>query len=111
MRELTANELNAYLEGRLVKDSKGAPLLLDVREPWEFSLCSIEGSQNIPMGQVPGAAARLDSQRETIVVCHHGVRSRQVGAFLEQRGFSGIVNLSNGIDGWAREVDPSMQTY
>ena len=96
---------------RRLLDSDDPPLLLDVREPWEFGVCAIDGSVNLPMGAVPGAADGLDRDRETVVICHHGMRSQQVGLFLERAGFSKVINLTGGIDAWAREVDPAMATY
>ena len=106
MRELNARQLRDYLA-----DTDSTPLLLDVREPWEFQICHIEGSQLIPMGQLATAMNALDKQRETVVICHHGVRSRQVAMYLDYQGFSNIINLAGGVDGWARDVDLQMPTY
>jgi len=106
MRELNALKLRDYLA-----EATTDPLLLDVREPWEFQTCQIEGSQLIPMGRLPAALESLDPARETVVICHHGIRSRQVARFLEYQGFSSVINLSDGIDGWARDVDHQMASY
>lgn len=106
MRELSALELKQYLEET---DSK--PLLLDVRQPWEYDVCKLEGSTLIPMAQIPAHLEQLDKQRETVVICHHGIRSRSVGRFLEQAGFTRVINLSGGVDQWAKTVDRSMPTY
>jgi rhodanese-related sulfurtransferase len=105
MRHFSPTELRDYL------DRGGAPLLLDVREPWEFEVCAIDDSQLIPMGQIPAAAASLDPGRETVVICHHGIRSRRVAYYLEKLGFRDVINLSGGVAAWARDVDPDMQTY
>jgi rhodanese-related sulfurtransferase len=85
--------------------------LLDVREPWEFQVCRIEGSRLVPLSQLPGRLAELDPGRPTVVICHHGVRSLRAGAYLEHCGFGDIVNLSGGIDAWARTVEPGMAVY
>ncbi|HEY9149594.1 MAG: rhodanese-like domain-containing protein [Gammaproteobacteria bacterium] len=106
MRHMTARELQTYLEQTPEK-----PFLLDVREPWEFQHCHIEGSELIPMGQIPSAHQALDTDRETVVICHHGIRSRHVAMFLENQGFTNLINLSGGVAAWAREVDPHMPTY
>lgn len=106
MRDLSATQLRDYLV-----TAESDPLLLDVREPWEFRICHIEGSQLIPMGQLPTALNALDPDRETIVICHHGIRSRQVARFLEHQGFSNVVNLNGGLDAWARHTDTSLPTY
>jgi rhodanese-related sulfurtransferase len=106
MRDISPAELRDYLAS-----SNSEPLLLDVREPWEFRICSIEGSQLIPMGQLPAALNALDPARETVVICHHGVRSRQVAMYLDYQGFDSVLNLAGGVDAWARDVDRQMPTY
>jgi rhodanese-related sulfurtransferase len=87
------------------------PRLLDVREPWEWQLARIEGAANMPMGEIPGRIHELDSAHPTVVICHHGVRSLQVVAFLQRHGFDNLHNLQGGIDAWSRQVDPSVPLY
>ena len=106
MREFSPIELHDHLE----KTDSG-PLLLDVREPWEYRICRIEGSQLIPMGQIPTSLGSLDPGRETVVICHHGIRSRQVAMYLEYQGFGQVINLRGGVEAWARDVDRQMATY
>ncbi len=85
--------------------------LIDVREPWEFDLCRIEGSENIPMSEIMGKIDKLDKSSETVVLCHHGMRSLQIAEFLENAGFKSVFNLGGGIDAWASEVEPGMTRY
>lgn len=99
----------AKLKERLEAGDK--PLLLDVREDWEYEICSIDGSINISMGNVNQMLEQLAPDNETVVICHHGMRSFQVGSYLENSGFSRIVNLEGGIDAWASTVDPDMDRY
>ena len=106
MREFSATELHAYLS-----TATEQPLLLDVREPWEFDKARIEGSTLVPMRSVPARLQELDPNRETVVICHHGIRSRMVGHFLERQGFSKVINLSGGVAAWASDVDRTMPTY
>ena len=106
MREFSATELRDYLDSAAPR-----PLLLDVREPWEFDTAHIEGCQLIPMRSIADRSNELDAQQETIVICHHGIRSRMVCRFLESQGFSNLINLAGGVDAWAREVDHQMPTY
>jgi rhodanese-related sulfurtransferase len=106
MRELSAKELHDYLDSAAER-----PLLLDVREPWEFDKARIEGSTLVPMRSVPDRLQELDPDRETVVICHHGIRSRMVGHFLENQGFSNVINLSGGVAAWASDVDRKMPTY
>ncbi|HIB84770.1 MAG TPA: sulfurtransferase [Chromatiaceae bacterium] len=106
MREFPAAELNQYLANVETK-----PLLLDVREEWEFKLCRIDDAQLVPMRQIPEYLSQLDSQQEVVVICHHGIRSRHVGRYLEANGFERIINLSGGVAEWAKDVDPTMAVY
>ncbi|WP_313953040.1 rhodanese-like domain-containing protein [Accumulibacter sp.] len=92
-------------------ESPRRPLLLDVREPWEYELCHLADSMLLPMQTVPTRLGELDSEADIVVICHHGVRSLQVGNFLERQGFSSIYNLTGGVDAWARDVDPAMRKY
>ena len=106
MREFTSCECKTYLEQAINK-----PLLLDVREPWEYQLVNLENSCLIPMRSIPQQAKTLDPQQETIVICHHGIRSRQVARFLESIGFTNLINLCGGLDAWARDTDTQLATY
>lgn len=102
---LSAAELATRLQGA------HAPVVLDVREPWEFATCAIKGAMHVPMRDIPARLAELDENQEIVCVCHHGARSLQVGVFLSRNGFPHVYNLSGGIDAWAREVEPSMPRY
>ncbi len=116
MQELNAQELKAYLDTCQLEPNRQQPLLLDVRQPWEVENCKIEiyninNSVFIPMAQIPAEMESLDSSRETVVICHHGIRSRSVARYLEQHGFSNIINLSGGVAQWAKMVDSEMAVY
>ncbi len=106
MREFSADQLKIYLD-----TCDEQPLLLDVRQPWEFEVCKLDNSVLVPMSTIPVEVKSLDTNRETVVICHHGIRSRSVGRFLEQSGFSNIINLSGGVAQWAKTVDNEMATY
>ena len=106
MRHMTPPQLAEYLT-----QADPAPLLLDVREPWEYHICHLDGAVLLPMRDIPTAHAHLDAQREIIVICHHGIRSRSVASYLEREGFGNVVNLSGGVAAWARDVDPRMPVY
>jgi rhodanese-related sulfurtransferase len=107
MQYITAPELAA----RLASEGDDAPLLLDVRENWEFATCQIPGSVQIPMALVPIRISELDDDREIVCICHHGARSMQVAAFLERNGFTDVTNLTGGIHAWAVQVDGAMPKY
>lgn len=107
MENISAEMLKEWLDD----PARPHPLLLDVREPWEFEICHIEGARLMPMQSVPYQANELQPDAEIVVICHHGVRSRHVGVFLERNGFTRIYNLSGGVDAWANQVDHSMPLY
>jgi len=106
MRHMGAAELQSWLEA-----DGGSAVLLDVREPWEYDVCRIEGSRLVPLAQLPSRVGELDRARPVVVICHHGVRSLRAAAYLEHCGFADVVNLSGGIDAWARTVDRGMAVY
>lgn len=85
--------------------------LLDVREAWEYALCNIEGSTNISMSNIEQMQTEIKPDEETIVICHHGMRSFQVANYLEGQGYNNITNLEGGVDAWARTVDTNMAQY
>jgi rhodanese-related sulfurtransferase len=91
------------------------PLLLDVREPWEVQRAAIQfpgaSTLNLPMGQIPQRLHELDPAQPILCICHHGMRSAQVVAFLERAGFDSVYNLAGGIDAWSAQVDPSVPRY
>ena len=107
MKNLNPTELAAWL----ADPKREKPILLDVREPWEFERARIEGSLHVPMREIPGRLGEIATDRDVVAICHHGGRSMQVAMFLEKNGFSRVHNLVGGVDGWSRTVDPSIPTY
>jgi rhodanese-related sulfurtransferase len=85
--------------------------ILDVREADELAICGIDSALHIPMREVPARLAELPADAPLVVMCHHGMRSRQVVSFLRRSGRLNAVNLDGGIDAWAREIDPSVRLY
>ena len=107
MRQISASQLDEWLSDA----ERAKPVLLDVREAWEFETCRIAGSRSMPMRGIPARFNELRRDQDIVMICHHGARSFQAGMFLEQMGFRGIVNLQGGVAAWARDVDPAMPTY
>jgi rhodanese-related sulfurtransferase len=104
--EITPEEVKAEL------DRGEAFTLLDVREPWEFDTVHLPGARLMPMGEVPARANQeLDPEDHIVVVCHHGVRSMSVTAWLRQQGFEKAQSMRGGIDGWSRTVDQKVPVY
>ncbi len=105
MRQFRPAELAAYLE------AGHAPVLLDVREPWETNICRLPGAVLVPMRDLPARLSELNKDAETVVICHHGVRSYHAARYLEAAGFPAVINLAGGVAAWADEVDPAMPRY
>ena len=107
MQQINPTQLRAWLDD----PSRDPPVLLDVREPWEYERARIEGARLVPMRELPARVAEIDDDKEVVAICHHGGRSMQVAMFLERQGFRRVHNLMGGIDAWSRTVDPSVPTY
>ncbi len=105
--QLSPPALRDWLNDR----SRPQPLLLDVREPWEYDLCRIIDSQLISLKDLPQRWNELPRGHDIIVICHHGVRSQQAARFLEDAGFLQLYNLSGGIAAWAEQIEPTMPRY
>ncbi|MBA2733081.1 MAG: hypothetical protein H0U54_09365 [Acidobacteria bacterium] len=86
-------------------------LLIDVRELEEYELARIEGARLLPLSQFNEWASSLDPETEAVVMCHHGIRSAQVCAYLARQGFKSLSNLEGGIDRWSYDVDQSVPRY
>ena len=104
--EITPEEVKARL------DSGEQFTLLDVREPWEFETAHINGAKLMPMADVPVRAHQeLDPDDHIVVICHHGVRSMNVTAWLRQQGFEKAQSMRGGIDAWSRTMDANVPVY
>lgn len=110
MRRFNPKELQDYLA-----QADTSPVLLDVREVWEFEYCHLDGSILIPMGELASwldsPEAEVDNESDIIMICHHGIRSRQMGYYMEQQGFKHITNLDGGVEQWAEDIDANMKRY
>jgi len=104
--EIEAHELKA------LREADSGVVVLDVREVWEVGTAKIAGSKHIPMGDIPARFNQeLDPEDHIVVICHHGVRSMNVTAWLRQQGFEKVQSLRGGIDRWAKEVDSKVPVY
>ena len=87
-------------------------VLIDVREPDEWTLCRLEGARLLPMSNMSDWEHLLDPRGGPYVIyCHHGIRSRFACQRLAAAGLRGLINMTGGIDAWSRRVDPSLPTY
>ena len=107
MKQISAPELAAWLSDA----SRENPVLLDVREPWEFERARIAGAQLVPMREVAARLDEIDPAKPLVAICHHGGRSMQVALLLEKAGHNDVHNLVGGVDAWSRSVDPAVPLY
>jgi rhodanese-related sulfurtransferase len=89
--------------------------LIDVREPEEVVLAHIKGFDILPLSQFADWAnqiqTRFDPHAETLVMCHHGIRSAQMCQWLSHQGFTNVKNVAGGIDAYSLLVDPTVPQY
>ena len=115
MKQLSGRDLIGLADAAGSAAAAPKPLLLDVREPWEFETAAIriDGLETrlMPMNSVPAQLAELDPAQPVVCICHHGARSAQVVAFLERQGFEAVYNLAGGIDAWSEQVDARVPRY
>ena len=104
----------ADLAAWFAQNADAAPVLLDVREPWELQTASVTPQGftmvAIPMNEIPGRLAELNDGQRIACLCHHGARSQRVAAFLNQNGFDQLANVAGGIDAWSSH-DPTVPRY
>ena len=103
--EVTVKELKRQI------DSGVKVQLIDVREPYEFDFCHIEGSRLMPWSQIRNRINELNPEDEYVFYCHVGERSGWVVNYLRELGFKKVRNLRGGIDQWAVEIDRSIPRY
>ena len=103
--EITPADMKARLD-------RGEKLvLIDVREPWEHQLCSIEGAKLVPLGSLAANLQMLPDVDELICYCHHGMRSLDAAAWLRFQGIENAKSLAGGIERWSVEIDPKVPRY
>ena len=98
-------------EVKRLRDTGEELTFIDCREPWEYQAAHIEGTKHIPMQDIPARIQELDPEEHIVVICHHGVRSMNVIAWLRQQGFEKTQSVAGGIDRWSRVVDNRVPTY
>jgi monothiol glutaredoxin len=104
LREIPATELKAMLD-------RNEPLqLIDVRSPGEHAFAAIAGARLLDEATYK-ALLELDRDTKMVFQCHHGARSRQAAHHFVQQGFTEVYNVSDGIEGWSLNVDPSVPRY
>jgi sulfur-carrier protein adenylyltransferase/sulfurtransferase len=88
-----------------------APVIIDVREQWEYDLVHLPVSTLIPLNTLASRANDMDPSRSYALLCHHGMRSEMAANWLMQHGFSRLINIDGGIDAWSMDVDSTLPRY
>jgi rhodanese-related sulfurtransferase len=88
-----------------------SPVLLDVREKWEYDIAALPNAKLVPLGTLQQATPTLDRNADYVVYCHHGGRSAMAAQWLRAQGFAQVANLEGGIDAWSLEIDASVPRY
>jgi len=107
MKQMTAIELRDYLA------TAESAVKIDVREAHELAHGMIDQAIHIPMQTIPNQLNMLEKHKTDpiVLICRSGKRSDQVGQYLEQMGFTDVINLVGGMNAWASEVDNTMSVY
>ena len=108
--QITVQELAKRLAG----DRKDLQLI-DVREHDEVEIAAIADFAILPLSEYGEWSVdfkeKFDSHAETLVLCHHGMRSAQMCQWLVNQGFTNVKNIGGGIDAYAYVVEPNMSKY
>jgi adenylyltransferase/sulfurtransferase len=104
-------EISVTETKRLLDETPGDVMLIDVREPDEVATCCIAGTEHIPMRQIPNQLDRLPKDKHLLIHCHHGGRSMKVTQFLRANGYDAVSNVEGGIDAWSLVIDPTVARY
>ena len=102
--------ISALEAAKLLRDSPGEYVLLDVREDLELKMACVAEAVHIPMGQIPDRLTEIDQSKAIIVMCHSGGRSAQVVSYLDSLDYR-VYNLTGGITAWSDDVDNSVAQY
>ena len=109
------SEIDVERLAMLLAESEPSLQLVDVRERNEVAIAKIEGFSVYPLSEFEQWSDKilteLEPEAETVVMCHHGMRSAQLCQWLSMRGFSNVHNVRGGIDAYSRLVDSTINRY
>jgi len=98
IKDIEPRELNDLL----INGNGSRPVVVDVREPWEYQQGHVPGALLMPLGQLSSHLGELDSEKPVAVICATGNRSQSATALFGQKGFKTIYNVLGGTSQWAR---------
>jgi glyoxylase-like metal-dependent hydrolase (beta-lactamase superfamily II)/rhodanese-related sulfurtransferase len=103
---LTAGDIQdiqpVELHDLLISGNGSRPVVLDVREPWEYARGHVPGALLMPLGQLSTRLDELDPEKPVAVICATGNRSQSASALLGQKGFKTVYNVAGGTSEWVR---------
>lgn len=82
--------------------SQGDYMLLDVRTKGEFAEYHAPEAINIPLNEIVDRVAEIPREKNILVVCHSGVRSRHAVDALQKLGYEHVINVSGGMQAWSK---------
>jgi len=108
---ISVHELKEMLDARARGERDF--VLIDVREPIEWEIATIEGAEFIPKGEFLDGSAleKLPQDKQIVLHCKVGGRSAEVLAVLHGAGFSDAIHVGGGINAWSLQVDPETPYY
>jgi rhodanese-related sulfurtransferase len=98
IQDIQPTELNDLL----LSGNGSRPVVVDVREPWEYYQGHVPGALLMPLGQLAMRLNELDIEKPVAVICATGNRSQSASALLGQKGFKIIYNVLGGTSEWMR---------
>lgn len=99
-------DIDAQTLSGLLADADNSPLVVDVREGWEYAQGHVPGAKLMPLGELSRRAEELNPQQPVAVICASGGRSQSAAALLGQRGFETVYNVVGGTSGWVQRGLP-----
>ena len=104
VKEITVQELKEW------KDSGKEFQLIDVRDPHEYEFVNL-GGELIPLADILGQAEKVNREGDVVVHCRSGARSANAILYLQDMGYTNLLNLKGGILAYAQEIDTSLPQY
>ena len=87
-------------------------LIVDIREPYELENCRLEGTLQIPMGELIERHTELPTDSSLVIMCKTGKRAEAIANFLHTEfGYNNLLILSGGLTKWAEEIEPQLELY
>jgi rhodanese-related sulfurtransferase len=108
-------EIDVEQLAKRLAETRESLQLIDVRERAEVAIASIDGFIILPLSEFSQWSEVLhenfEPETETIVICHHGMRSAQMCQWLITQGFTNVANVIGGIDAYSQFVDATIPRY